>query len=317
MKTTLKVCSLLPGATRMMQEMGLEEYIYGVTFECPSDKPKVVRSHLEGNTYTSEEIDRFVSESKRMGKNLYYVDEELLQEISPDIIFTQEVCDVCQVDTSIIQRAIYKLKKQPLIVPLVPRNLDDVYENAITIAKTLGEEKKAYQLLLSLKKRTNGVLDTLRMHNAPLKRVMIMEWLNPIYNCGHWIPYQIAQAGGVDMLSNPSGYSVITPWEKVWRYSPEVLVIAPCGFTIERTKQEIHTLMKREGVMELAAMKQNAVYLADADLFTCPSTQLVDGIELLASLFHPNLFPMQERFKNKYLSLTEKNLNIGSIGMYW
>lgn len=301
----LKVCSLLPGATRMIQDLGLEDYLCGVTFECPSDKPKVVRSYLEGNKYSSEEIEHFVSQSKQRGKSLYYVDEELLQEIAPDVIFTQEVCDVCQIDTSIVQRAAYKLKKQPLVVPLIPRSLDDVYDNALTIAKTLGKEENAYRLLLSLEKRTDTIIDTLRKNRAPLKRVMVMEWLDPIYNCGHWIPYQIAQAGGVDMLSNPSGYSVITPWEKVRKYNPEVLIVAPCGFSITRTNKEIEKLLHLEGFADLAAVKNNAVYLADADLFTCPSTQLVDGIELLASLFHPDLFPMKKKFINKYLPLTQ------------
>ncbi|HVA96585.1 MAG TPA: ABC transporter substrate-binding protein [Candidatus Acidoferrales bacterium] len=304
MHKKLKVCSLLPGATRMIQDLGLDEYLYGVTFECPSDKPKVVRSYLEGNNYTSREIDQFVTHAKKNSKSLYYVDEKLLQEIEPDIIFTQEVCDVCQIETSIVSRAVYKLKKQPLIVPLVPRNLKDVYDNVVTIAKTLGKEENAVQLLRSLKKRTDRVLDTLRMNNAPLRRVMIMEWLSPIYNCGHWIPDQIAHAGGVDMLSNPAGYSIVTPWEKVKRYNPEVLVVAPCGFSIKRTDSEIGKLLNRQGIADLAAVKNNAVYLADANLFTCPSTQLVDGIELLASLFHPKLFPMHKRFADKYLPVT-------------
>lgn len=299
----LKAISLLPGATRMIQELDLEEFLYGVTFECPSDKPKVVRSYLEGNKYSSEEIDRFVSESKHLGKSLYYVDEELLEEIAPDVIFTQEVCDVCQIDTSVVQRAVYKLKKQPLVVPLVPRNLDDVYANALTIAQTLGREENALLLLNKLKKRTNKILDTLRENDAPLKRVMVMEWLKPIYNCGHWIPYQIALAGGIDMLSNPSGYSIITPWEKVKRYNPEALVIAPCGFSIERTQKEVSKLTELDEFDDLAAVKNNAVYIADADLFTCPSTKLVDGIELLASFFHPQLFPFNKRFTDKYILL--------------
>jgi iron complex transport system substrate-binding protein len=179
----------------------------------------------------------------------------------------------------------------------------------MTIAKALGEEEKAIRLLKNLKKRTDNILDTLRKNQAPLKRVMIMEWLNPIYNCGHWIPYQIAQAGGVDMLSNPSGYSIVTSWEKVKKYNPEVLIVAPCGFSIDRTKEEITKLTDLGGFESLSAVKNNAVYLADADLFTCPSTQLVDGIELLAMLFHPNLFPTQKKFVGKYIPLTHlKNI---------
>jgi iron complex transport system substrate-binding protein len=304
----LKACSFLPAATSMIQQMGLEDLMYGVTFECPSDKPKVVRSHIENNTYSSEEIERIVSESKQMGKSLYYIDEELLQRISPDVIFTQDVCDVCQISTSYVERAIYKLKKQPLIVPLIPRTLNDVYDNALLVAKTLGHEEAAYKLLASLKKRTDTILDTLRANNAPLKRVMVMEWLDPIYNCGHWIPYQISQAGGVDMLSNPSGYSIITPWDKIMQYNPEVLVVAPCGFNIERSAQEMEKLTQLEGWNELLAVKNNAVYLADADLFTCPSTHLVDGIEMLASLFHPELFPLDRKFENKCMPLAKSNV---------
>jgi iron complex transport system substrate-binding protein len=302
----IKVCSFLPAATRMINQMGLNESLLGVTFECPSDKPKVVRSHIEGNTYTSLEIEKIVSESKQMGKSLYYVDEELLQEIAPDVIFTQDVCDVCQIGTSYAERAIFKLKKQPLVIPLTPRNLNDVYANAIDIAKAMGKEEAAYKLLAELKKRTDFITDTLRKNNSPLKRVMVMEWLDPIYNCGHWIPYQIALAGGVDMMSNPAGYSIITDWEKVVRYNPEVLVVAPCGFNIERTAKEIDKLAGKAEWKELAAVKNNAVFIADADLFTCPSTELVDGIELLASLFHSEIFPMQLKFEGKWMPFGEQ-----------
>src|SRR5258708_6669911 len=166
-ETKIKACSFLPAATSMIHHMGLEEFLYGVTFECHSDKPKIVRSYLEGNNYSSEEIERIVSESKQMGKSLYYVDEELLQQISPDVIFTQDVCDVCQIGTSYAERAIHKLKKQPLVVPLTPRSLNDVYGNAILIAKTLGREEAAYHLLAGLKKRTDKIIDTLRANNAP------------------------------------------------------------------------------------------------------------------------------------------------------
>ena len=299
----MKVCSFLPAATQMIYDMNLQQHLCGVTFECVSDKPKVVRSYIEGNNFTSEEIDKIVSQSKAQGKSLYYIDEELLEAISPDIIFTQDVCDVCQIDTSYVQRSIYKLKKQPILVPLIPHNLNDVYQNAITIASTLGKEEVAYNLLSELKKRTDKILDTLRIHNAPLRRVMIMEWLDPIYNCGHWIPYQISQAGGIDMLSNPSGYSIITPWEKVKLYNPEVLVIAPCGFNLERAAKEIEILSSKKGWNDLLAVKNNEVYLADAEYFTQPSTRLVEGIELLAALFHPTIFKVPQKLTENYLSI--------------
>ncbi|WP_394757948.1 ABC transporter substrate-binding protein [Flavobacterium sp.] len=304
----LKICSFLPAATSMIYEMGLENELVGVTFECPSDKPKVVRSCLEGNNHTSKEIDQIVSQSKAQGKSLYYIDDTLLESISPDIIFTQDVCDVCQIDTSHVARSIYKLTKEPELIPLIPRNLDDIYENAITIAKAFGKEERAYELLVKLKIRTDYILDTLRKNNAPLKRVMVLEWLDPIYNCGHWIPYQISQAGGIDMLSNPSGYSIVTDWDRIRLYNPEVLVVAPCGFEVERSSQEIEELTQLEGWNDLKAVQNNAVFMADADMFTQPSTTVVDGIELLAALFHPTLFEVPSKLKHKYLPFhtTEK-----------
>lgn len=301
----MKICSFLPAATSMIQQLGLEEYLCGVTFECPSNKPKVVRSHIEGNNYSSIEIEKMVSSYSQQGKSLYYIDEELLAELAPDIIFTQEVCEVCQIDASYVERAVYKLKKRPKVIPLTPKNLDDVYQNAITIAKAVGKEEVAYKLLASLKERTEFITDSLRANNSPVKRVMIMEWIEPIYNCGHWIPCQIALAGGIDMLSNPSGYSIHVDWEKIIKYDPEVLVIAPCGFDINRAQQELNVLTSKPGWESLQAVKNNQVYLADADLFTQPSTKLIDGIELLSALFHPDIFKMKTAYKQKYMGICE------------
>jgi iron complex transport system substrate-binding protein len=297
-------CSFLPAATQMIYDMGLQHLLYGITFECPpqalAEKQKIVRCVMEGKNYSSAEIDKIFSGSKAQGKSLYYVEEELLELIQPDIIFTQDTCEVCQIDTKCTAAAVAKLTKQPQIIPLTPNNLQDVYQTVITIATALGHEEAAYKYLADLQKRTATVLDTLRLHQMPLKRVMLMEWIEPIYNCGHWIPFQIAQAGGIDTLSNPAGDSIVTSWDKIVKYNPEVLVIAPCGFHIERAKEEMHLLTKKDSWNELKAVKKNQVYLADFDLFTQPSAStLVDGIELLAALFHPSLFTVPSHLKNK------------------
>jgi iron complex transport system substrate-binding protein len=297
-------CSFLPAATQMIYDMGLQHLLHGVTFECPAqalvEKQKVVRCVMEGKNYSSAEIDKIFSASKAQEKSLYYVEEELLEQIQPDIIFTQDTCEVCQIDTKCTAAAVAKLIRQPQIIPLTPNNLQDVYQTAITIATALGCEEAAYKYLSSLQKRTATILDTLRQHQMPLKRVMLMEWIEPIYNCGHWIPFQIAQAGGIDMLSNPAGDSIVTPWEKIVKYNPEVLVIAPCGFHIERAKEEMHLLTKKDNWKNIEAVKTNRVYLADFDLFTQPSAStLVDGIELLAALFHPSLFTIPQHLQNK------------------
>jgi iron complex transport system substrate-binding protein len=300
--------SFLPAATQMIYDMQLQHLLQGITFECPAqalaEKQKVVRCVLEGHQYSSQEIDRIFSASKAQGKSLYYVDEQLLGAIAPDIIFTQDVCEVCQIDTACTSAAVAKLPKQPQLIALTPNNLQDVFNTAITIATALGKEEAAYTYLAALQKRIDAIIDGLRLHKAPPKRVMLMEWLAPVYNCGHWIPYQVAYAGGIDMLSNPAGDSIVTPWEKIVRYDPEVLVIAPCGFTIQRTMEEIHLLTEKAEWAQLTAIQNKAVFVADYDLFTQPSAStLTDGIELLAAMFHPTLFKAPAHLQHKFQSL--------------
>ncbi len=300
--------SFLPAATRMIYDMGLQDHVYGVTFECHplalAEKPKIVRCRLEGKEYASIEIDKIFSASKAQGQSLYYVDEELLQQLQPDIIFTQDVCDVCQINSSCTAAAVAKLKKQPLIIPLTPRNLEDVYQTAVTIATALGNEKAAYQYLSGLQKRTDAILTTLRKNRMPLKPVLLMEWIDPVYNCGHWIPFQIAQAGGTDMLANPGGYSIVTQWDKIIQYNPEVLIIAPCGFETSRALEETHIVMQKTGWQTLRAVQSKQVYVLDFDLFTQPSAStLVAGIELLAALFHSDLFSVPEPLQHKFVNL--------------
>jgi iron complex transport system substrate-binding protein len=305
----MKVVSFLPAATKMIYDMGLEQYLYGVTFECPkeaADQPKIVRCILEGKNYTSIEIDKIFSASKAQGKSLYWVDDELLESISPDIVFTQDICEVCNIDTVCTETAVMKLSKQPTLVPLSPNNLQDVFECAITIAKAMGKEEVALKYLANLQKNTDHILDELRANKAPLKRVMLMEWIEPIYNCGHWIPFQIAAAGGVDMLSNPAGDSIVTQWDKILKYNPQVLVIAPCGFDVARSIEEMSLLTSKKGWYDLEAVKNNQVYIADFDMFTQPSVgTLVEGIEALACMFHPEIFKADERIAKKFVNLVE------------
>lgn len=306
----MKACSFLPAATKMIYDMGLQDLLHGVTFECPPEaagKPVLVRCVLEGKNYSSEEIDRIFSASKAQGKSLYYVEEELLQSIAPDIIFTQDVCDVCQIDTVCTAAAIARLERMPELIPLTPSSLEDVFQTAVRIAAALGREEAAYRHLAGLQQRIDHITDELRRHKAPHRRVMLMEWIEPVYNCGHWIPYQVAYAGGIDMLSNPAGDSIVTPWEKIVRYDPEVLVIAPCGFQTDRAAEELHLLQSKQGWHDLQAVKNGKVFLADYDLFTQPSPgTLTDGIELLAALFHPGIFSIPGRLRSKYRRIADK-----------
>jgi iron complex transport system substrate-binding protein len=297
----------------MIYDMQLQDNLYGVTFECPTtalhEKLKVVRCVLEGKNYFSAEMDKIFSSSKAQGKSLYFVDQDVLEQISPDVIFTQDVCEVCQIDTASTAAAVAKLEKHAAIIPITPAGLEDVFASAITIATAFGKEEHAYRYLATLNQRIDFIIDKLRASKAKPKRVMLMEWLDPIYNCGHWIPDQLAMAGGIDMLSNPRGDSVVTHWEKVLRYDPEVLVIAPCGFTVQRTMEEISLLSRKSRWADLQAVKNGRVFIVDFELFTQPSAStLVDGIELLAAIFHPEIFSLRPELQHKTFSVADTNL---------
>ncbi|HXC17160.1 MAG TPA: ABC transporter substrate-binding protein [Holophagaceae bacterium] len=296
----MNACSFLPACTHMIHDLGLDDRLAGVTFECPSDKPAVIRSVLEGHSYDSAEIDRVVTEAAREGRSLYYVDRDLLERLAPDLVFTQHVCDVCQIGTSEVERAIFGLSKVPKVVPLVPRRFEDVVENAFTIARELGDEPAGTRFVAACRARLDAVTDRLRAHRLPVRRAMVLEWMDPLYNCGHWIPDQIARAGGSDALSNPAGYSVPLEWERLRLYDPEVLVAAPCGFHVARAEQELDRLTRLEGWDGLQAVRSGRAFLADADLFTQPSLGgLVEGVELLAALFHPDHFEIPAHLRGK------------------
>lgn len=286
----IRACSFLPAVTSMIQEMGLADRLVGTTFECPGDYPRVVRSHLEGNAYSSEEIQHVVSSWAREGKSLYYVDIDLLQALQPDVIFTQDVCSVCQIGTDDVVQAIGALEPKPKIVSFSPRGFVDICENARRIAVEMGEPEAAEAVLADVARRIERIRSVLRAAGRGAREMMLFEWLEPVYNAGHWIPFQIEAAGGKDPLSNPEGYSDVIPWEAVLERDPEVIVLAPCGFDLARTARELPVLEGKPGWWELRAVRDRQVYLANPDLFTRPSTSLIQGIEVLAGALHPDLF---------------------------
>lgn len=287
-----KICSFLPAVTQIIYDLGLQDDLQGVTFECPErarqEKPILVRCVLEDKEYSSQEIDSIFSASKAEGRSLYYVEEELLQQIHPDIIFTQDVCEVCQIDTACTSAAIAQLDPSPELMAISPDTLHDVFDSVVQIARVFGKEEKAFERLAEYRHRIDVIVDTQRKHRLLPRRVLMLEWIDPLFNCGHWIPDQLAYAGGIDMLSNPGGDSIRLDFEKIRKYNPEVIVLAPCGYHIDRARKDMYQLTQTEGWNEIKAVQDQAVYLADFDLFTQPSAStLVDGISLLAALFHP------------------------------
>lgn len=303
----MKVSSFMPAVTQMIYDMNLQKYLDGVTFECPpmalAEKQVAVNCLLENKNYTSEEINRIFSESKATGESLYYVNEPVLESIAPDIIFTQDVCDVCQIDTHCVEASIHNLDKKPELISITPNSLEDVFKDALTIAKALKKEHIGKSYVERLKARIDDIIDQQRAARSQVKSVLLLEWIDPLFNCGHWIPHQIGYAGGIDLLAHPSGDSIVIDWEKIVKYDPEVLVIAPCGYTKKRTLEDMKFLEEKPEWNQLRAVKNKQVFIADFDLFTQSSAStLVDGIEVLAHLFHPTISDISTRLKKKFTS---------------
>ncbi len=304
-QSIMVVSSFMPAVTQMIYDMGLQDYLDGVTFECPAialeEKQVAVRYKLEGQTLTSEEINTIFSKTKAEGGTLYYVDEPVLENIAPDIIFTQDVCDVCQIDTECVATSAYKLPKIPKLISITPNSLEDVFENALTIASALGKEDVGIHYVRELKERIYAIIDIQREKRIQPKSVLLLEWIDPLFNCGHWIPHQIAYAGGMDLLSHPSGDSVVISWDKIVKYNPEVIIIAPCGYGIERTAQDMLFLEEKPEWSSLKAVKNNQVFISDFDMFTQSSAgTLVDGIECLAAMIHSKFYNAPKHLSSKF-----------------
>jgi iron complex transport system substrate-binding protein len=295
MTTTQQIVSFLPSATEIACALGLSQQLVGITHECdyPPEimgKPVVVRSALPIEQMTQDEIDRAVAERMRAGHSLYEVDEELLQRLAPDLILTQDLCQVCAPSGTEITQALSLLSKKPQILWLTPNSLKEIFDNVRELGEATGRAKAAEELIATGRMRLQRIEDlTGRATRRP--RVFCMEWLDPVYCSGHWVPEMVRLAGGVDALSREGADSVRIAWDEVKEFGPDVLIITPCGYNLERVVELSKKLSTYPGWSELPAVKQNQVYAVDANsYFARPGPRVVDGTELLAHLIHPELF---------------------------
>lgn len=292
----MRICSLLPSATEIAFALGLGDCVVGVTHECdyPAEakkKPIVVKSIIDQHKSSSEEIDRIISEHLQAGKGIYSIDVPRLQEASPDLILTQELCDVCAVDYGEVVEASRSLPQKPKIISLNPSLLSDVLRDIERVGKATGKEREAEAVVAPLRKRIERVREQARLSDLR-PRVACIEWLDPIYSAGHWAPEMVELAGGADGLAIKGEPSPRIDWEKVARFGPEVIVLMPCGFEIQRTLKEIHLLQRLPGWSDLPAVKEGRLFAVNGPAyFNRSGPRLVDGLEILAQIIHPEIFP--------------------------
>lgn len=300
----MHICSFLPSATETIYALGLQDELYGVTHECDypepaKSKPKLTRNRLKEKT-SSGEIDDAVRKSLQGGEGIYELHTENLARAEPDIIFTQELCEVCAVPYGEIYRAASKLPKSPRVISLDTFTLPDIIESINMIGASCGKKADAARFVDSLNTRIDQVtsLVSSRKRNSPPKSIFFMEWVDPIMSCGHWMPELISRAGGKDNLGVHGENSRRVELKSVVKSSPEYLIIAPCGFGVEKAEEEACRLSRLEGWNEIPAVRERKVFVADGNAyFSRPGPRIVDGLEILASILHPEL---RTKWKNSY-----------------
>jgi iron complex transport system substrate-binding protein len=286
----MRICSLLPGATEIAYLLGLGDQIVGVTHECdyPPEaqyKPVLVRSAIDAKRMSSAEIDAKVSELLQAGKGLYSIDEGVFLDAAPDLILTQGLCDVCALDYTEVVAAAERLPSRPHIVSLNPQSLAEVLDDILRIGNATDRGSAASVLVQSLRER----IDTVAIHEPEYRpRVVCLEWFEPLYVAGHWVPEMVALAGGFDVLGRKNEPSRRVEWREVIDAHPDMILLMPCGFDVRRAVKESAPLRALEGWNDLPAVKSQNVYaLNGSAYFSRPGPRLVNGLEILARILRP------------------------------
>ncbi|MBI3325142.1 MAG: ABC transporter substrate-binding protein, partial [Nitrospinae bacterium] len=260
----MRICSFLPSATEIVFALGLGDQLCGVTQACdyPSEartKPVVVRSILDGQDLSSGEIDRIVREHARRGQSVYRIDLNVLRTAAPDLILTQELCDVCAVGYQDVLTQIKSLPRTPQVLSLNPNTLEDVLHDMLSVGEATGASDRAAAAVAAFHQRIENVRQRAALA-ATQPRVFCLEWMDPLFVSGHWIPGMVEIAGGTDGLGNRGIPSARVTWERVREYQPEVVVLMPCGFDIPGTLHELHGLWALPGWPELPAVRESRIY---------------------------------------------------------
>jgi iron complex transport system substrate-binding protein len=281
-----RIVSFLPAGTEMVHALGAGGELVGRSHECdyPSSVqalPVVSRPSLNLDDASPEAIDHAVADQMKSGETLYRIDEVLLRDLRPDVILTQNLCRVCAPSGDELTRAVRKFQLQPEVLFLTPRNIAEIIENIVMVGHAIGRAAEAESLVRDHDERLGKVRAAVA--KAPTRRVVFLEWTEPLFCGGHWVPEMISLAGGEDPLGRPGEDSVRMDWDDVAKAQPEMIIVSPCGYRLDRAA---------ELARKMPRISDATVYAVDANAyFARPGPRVVEGIELLAHLFHPDLVP--------------------------
>jgi iron complex transport system substrate-binding protein len=292
----VRICSLVPAATEVLFALGLGDAVVGVTHECDyppeaAGRTVVTASILDFDELTSAEVDRAVSEAAGRGRPLYAIDEDRWGAIGADVVVAQELCEVCAVSTDDARAVVVARKVHADVIPYSPSTLAGIVDSVSLLGTALHAEPAATEIAAGMRSRLERVAAALaEVEERP--RAFVTEWLEPPYAAGHWVPDMVEAARGVDVAGTSGEPSYRLRWADAVALSPEVVVLAPCGFDLDRTLSEVEPLELSANLLGTVAREESRVFAVDANgYFSRATPRVVDGIELLAYLFHPGAFP--------------------------
>jgi iron complex transport system substrate-binding protein len=295
----MRIVSLLPSATEIVCALGLKDDLVGITHECDfpegiTSKPVLIESCLGDYTkMTPAEIDLKIRETVRKGEGVYRFKPGALENAKPELILTQGLCDVCAVPGHFVVAEARKLKVSPQVLSLDPQDLTGILVDIRRVGEIAGRIDEAGAVVDSLEERIGDVAGRTReLPPAKRPRVAVLEWSEPLYAAGHWVPEMIELCGGVDVLAKAGEPSRTVEWKTVQAAQPEIVIFAPCGYDIPRARKELGTLAARPEWSMLPAVKNGRIFLMDANAtLSRPGPRIVDGLEDLAQIIHPEIFP--------------------------
>jgi iron complex transport system substrate-binding protein len=287
----MRICSLLPSATEVLFALGLGDSVAGVTHECDyppeaATKPALISPRVDSNA-KSDDLDRSVRELMARGESLYAVRDDLLREIQPDLIITQDLCHVCAASPDDLASALAKMPKQPRILTLQPHTLGDVWNDIRRIGDATGKSREADEFANRQESKVSAIRAAVS-GSAARPRVACIEWLDPIYVGGHWVPEMVDAAGGVDVLGRAGQPSFTVTSDQVIAAKPDVIVIMPCGYSVKHTEHELRRTPLPPEWNQSAAVSDKRVFIVDANsYFSRSGPRLAEGVAILANLLHP------------------------------
>ena len=302
-----RIVTFLPSATELIYSLGADDKLFGVTHECnyPSDaktKSRVISSVFDPASMSSKQIDDKICQLMTDGKQIYNLNKENLLNAKPDLIISQDICEVCSAHTEHVKIAMDMLEKKPEVYTMDPHDVDEILVSIMDISKMIGKEKEGNELVESLAKRLEFVKSK-TFEDKP--KIVAIEWVDPFFTSGHWIPEMIESAGGENLISTEKMPSRKMELEEIKEANPDIIVMMPCGFDVKRTVSEYNNvLINNPDWNELKAVKEKNVYAVDANsYFSKPSLRTITGIEILAKIIHPDIFGDLQLPKNSFVKI--------------